>query len=261
MKTLASLDDLDDASVDDIFPIFEAYKKVVMSEARDPRGGCWHPSAIDMCGRRNVYEFLNYEAVNRLEFKSREIFRLGHKVHELIQETLRGVIDLNEVQITVEEEVPYDKDTDELFHELGIGGTADIVATITAPGWTQRGVVEAKSIKNENFMVIAQSRQARPGHLLQAHLYAYRFDAPVIWVWYYNKDTSEHLPLPYLFDPDIFREAISRFERLNEFVEQGSIPDREESWFSCKECPYTQHCQPEILKARQRFQLPKGFRR
>ncbi len=159
-----------------------------------------------------------------------------------------------------EKEVPYDPATDKLYVDFGIGGTCDGVMRVWVPGeWEQRGVVEVKSIKDKNYDKLKGPKE---DHVMQAHLYSYRFDCPIMWIWYYNKNTSHRRVFPVVFNEDVLHEALSRYEVMLNHVDKGTLPDREESWWACPRCEYRDECKPAIvrkLKAKERsLKLSRG---
>jgi len=231
---------------DEIFDLDRAYTKLVKAEARDDRSGVFHPSAIGMCGRRSVYEYLGYNTENYLEEEDLEIFRMGHGVHDVVQGMLKDMETSSAIKVkfTFEAEVPCDKETDTLYLDLGIAGTCDGLITIKGGLFEQRGVVEIKSSKDELWQQLTGPKQ---DHRMQAHLYAFRFDAPIIWYWYYNKNNSLRKIYTETFQQDVFKEAIARVQSWHEAMDKNELPEREESWYMCKRCSYQKHCKPAML--------------
>jgi hypothetical protein len=258
MKTAVNLADaanLGDPR-DEVFDIYRAYAETLLSDpAREEetrsRQGYFHPSAIGMCARRNVYEARREPFVSHLGVQDLEIFRIGHFVHERVQGVLAEVDRVTSQQgllWSFTPEVPYDKKKDRLFADLRTGGTCDGELTIEKPGkWKQRGVLEAKSMKDEYWQKL---KRPKDNHLLQGHLYAFRHDCPIIWFWYYNKNTSQHRVFPWVYDPEIFDRAVQRLVLFNEHLDQGTLPPKEEGWYSCARCEYQEVCQPAVLKKR-----------
>lgn len=260
MLTAKSLSDIPNilGKEKQLFPLARAYELGVLSRERDERSGVLHPSAVGMCARRGVYELLSYDARNTFEARTLEIFELGHKVHDIIQTRLHkdvpNALKALKAELRMwsidsyefEDEVGYDPETDELFLNYKIGGTCDGILTISGKGWVQRGVIEIKSIGQSGFDKLT-SVSAKNDHLMQAHLYAYRFDCPLIWVIYYCKNNSKLRVYPVVFDEEIFEEAFSIMQSQYNHSLQGTLPAREESWFGCKGCGYAHHCNPTIL--------------
>jgi CRISPR/Cas system-associated exonuclease Cas4 (RecB family) len=258
--TATSLEHLKDleGKEGDFFPIQRAYEHGVLSRSRDDRSGVLHPSAVGMCARRGVYELLGYDTQDKYPANLLEIFEIGHKVHDIIQTRLREDVpkalgalraDLRTWDVkeySFREEVTYDPETDEMFKNYRIGGTCDGILEVSGEGWSQRGVVEIKSISKGGFEKLTTT-SAKSDHLMQAHLYAYRFDCPIIWVMYYCKDNSQMRVYPVLFDEKIFEEAFHIMQLQYNHSVAGTLPDREESWFECKTCKYAHHCHPTIL--------------
>lgn len=255
MKTLASLSDID--SVEDItaeaFDIGKVYEETIIYRTKSNAGrqGVFHPSAVGMCGRRNVYEYIRAPWNREPNAQSEEIFAMGHMVHSHVQTILHDVpkyLATKGLIAEFEDEVRTDRGSDELFNTLGIGGTCDGVLRVEKPGeFVQRAVVEIKSIRKKGFDEVCQERTPKLPHLMQAHIYAYRFDAPLIYIWYYNKDDSKKVVIPCLFNWDLFTKTVELYESWIKHVEAGTLPDREENFFMCPECPYVDICEPSIV--------------
>ena len=246
MKSALTLADVANLTKDDIFDLENAYVESVAAKERDDRSGHFHPSAVGMCARRNVYEFNAAPAIPTIDPDDLEIFDMGHAVHDIVQGKMAKLGTAgSDIEYEFAAEVPYDEETDRLYKEYGIGGTCDGVARIWLPGaWEQRGIVEIKSMKDTLFEKL---RKPKEDHLMQTHLYAYRFNCPVMWIWYYNKNTSRRRVFPMVFDMDIFEEALRRFNDMRLHVDAGTLPERDESWWMCPRCAYRDICKPSVI--------------
>ena len=246
-KSATSVSDAPNLTKADVFDLEDAYVDALRKKPRDNRQGHFHPSAVGMCGRRNVYEFIRTPAIATIEPDDLEIFDMGHAVHDLVQGKLAQLdksLSAKNIQYSFRAEVRYDPATDKLYNELKIGGTTDGILEIWTDTWKQRGILEVKSINNKNFEAL---RGPKKDHVLQAHIYAYRFDCPVIWMWYFNKDTSRRKVYSLVYDQNLLDEALARYESWYLHAVEGTLPPREESFFACPRCEYRNACQPETL--------------
>jgi len=248
MKNATSIKHIADLGKEDAVDLESLYVETLAEEVKSDRQGVFHPSAIGMCGRRNVYEYIRAPYIKTIDPDSLEVFAMGHAVHDIIQTRLENLTAPARHGITYSfrKEVGFDPKTDKLFLNYGIGGTTDGILTFSGPGWEQRGILEAKSIKDKLFSELTGPKD---DHLMQAHLYAYRFDCPFIWVWYYNKNTSERLIYARVFDPEILHAALDRYVGWMGHIKDGTLPDREESWYMCPRCEYRDICKPPTLDA------------
>lgn len=255
LKQAANLADRWDLAVNDVFDLAGAYTRFLrQTHTREARPGVFHPSQLGMCGRHNVYEYLGYEhdptwASMRLP----EIFVLGHKIHDFLQARMLQL--KGDYEIRALNEVPTGR-KDFLRDKFGIGGTSDTLLEIQDLNTLQRGVIEFKSIGQEGFSGPAGVKTTnipKPQHLEQIHIYMYRFDCPVGWIWYYCKNTSESHIIPIVFNDTIFQEALDKVRGWKTLADRGKLPPREESWFGCRECKYAKTCNPAILARRQKF--------
>lgn len=239
-----------------VFPIATVYEKAILSSPRDDRTGVIHPSAIGGCARRSMYELVGMVGTNNFDANMLERFELGHGVHNIVQSRLeRDIKEYLEndrafgvTQYKFEREIPFDPETDELYLNYRIGGTTDGVLELQGDGWCQRAVVEVKSICKGDFEKLEKSGQPMPDHLLQAHIYAYRYDCPLMFIWYYCKDNSKRCVFAVLFDFDVFERVIDIATEINVHLAAGTLPERDESWFMCKSCGYKRTCDPVVLR-------------
>lgn len=263
MITATTLEDVTKiGSTDLVFDLDSAYTKTLMAQPRDDRGGVFHPSAIGMCGRRNVYEYLRYEQEQNNDEQSLERFRIGHKVHELVQEmmeAMRPVYAEQGITLKFRREYPMRQFNAVLLDEFGTDGTCDGLLEIEceARGWKQRGILEVKSIKDEDWKNL---KGPKKDHREQASIYAYAFDAPIMWFWYYNKNNSLRKVFTEVFDPLVFNEVLGRIGGWLDFARRSELPEREETYFGCPRCGFKKHCNPPILaKIRSRSAPVRGF--
>lgn len=248
MINATTLDDVPSLKAEDIFDLEAAYVEWVDTEAHDDRRGHFHPSAVGMCARRGVYEYIKTPREFMHSTNEMEIFRMGHAIHALVQNILSDlerVLTPKGIKYRFIPEIPYDKNTDTLFLDFGIGGTCDGLLELEGPGWSQRGVVEIKTSKSELFNKL---REPKPDHQMQANLYAFRFDTPIIYYWYYNKDCSERKVFTRTADTAVLDKAIQRFADQKAHVDAGTLPEREESFYMCPRCEYGHVCKPDTLQ-------------
>jgi len=260
MKTVVTIADAANIGDprDEVFDLHLIYAKTVMSNPNREREcaerqGYFHPSALSMCARMNVYCARSEPFKINLGVAESERFAYGHGVHDRVQTVLDEVDRVAKDQGLIwsfAREVSCDKAKNRLFLDLRIGGTTDGLIEIEKPNeWKQRGVIEIKSMKDEYW---EKAKRPVEGHELQAHIYAFRFDCPIIWYWYFNKNTGKHRVFAKAFDWEILNKALTRLEMLNEHLDEGTLPDREESWYFCTYCEYRHVCDPDVTKPRKK---------
>lgn len=249
MITAVTLADAARLSEADIFDLEGAYTLALATTLRDDsRQGYFHPSEVGYCRRKSVYGFIRAPFIPTIDPESLEIFDMGHAIHELVGRKIQDVARVlkpREIGYSFRAEVKFDPTWDTLFSDLGIGGTCDGIIEIWADTWRQRSILEAKSINKANFEKL---KAPKIEHLMQAHLYAYRFDCPIIYNWYYCKDNSKRRVYASPFNKKVFDMAIDYFEKLRVHVEAGTLPERDEDWYECPRCQYREICQPPSLE-------------
>lgn len=257
MKQATAIEDAPALEPKDIFDVEALYREHVLSTPRETeaRQGYFHPSAIGACARRNVYEFTRADVGGGHEFEDQETYDMGHAVHDIVQTKLEKAAPMMRARgwaYTFIREIPFDKTTDLLFLDYGLGGTTDGVLEVTSPdGVSQRILVEIKSINQDNFDKL---KAAKPDHIEQAMIYAKRFDCPIICVLYYNKNKSKMKVYYYAFSQDVLNFVLERVSGWLQHVFAGTLPDREEDWYMCPRCEYREICEPTIIKKKTKAQ-------
>ncbi|HQP38617.1 MAG TPA: hypothetical protein PLI95_25705 [Polyangiaceae bacterium] len=261
MKTAATLDDAAGLGKRDVFDLEAAYQAHIDGLKSENRQGHFHPSAVGMCGRRNVYEYIRAPMdVDAVPGDLQEIFDLGHAIHDIVQRRFEAMIQeltTDTLTFRFQREVPHDPATDWLRLEFGIGGTCDGVVEIEGPGWKQRGILEVKSIADDGFNKLTGPKAE---HVDQAHIYALRFDCPIMWIWYYNKNRSKRRVFAVVFDAERAQRILNKYMGWLQHVSAGTLSEREESRFACPDCAYFEICKPKI-KGLQPRRAPVPVRR
>jgi CRISPR/Cas system-associated exonuclease Cas4 (RecB family) len=302
MRNLATLSDITpETTVSEVFDLEKAYMKTVAALGDDDRQGHFHPSANGSCGRRNVYEYIRAnrmpmgetyaraDALAKVQgsktttekadaeprkgmphpdiVRERDTLDFGHAIHGMVEkrmEMVRAYYEARGFVFVVKAELKHDPLVDDLRLMYGIGGTTDALIEITnRKGVHQRGILEVKSMRSIYFEAL--TTEPKREHLSQAHLYNFRFDAPVGWIWYFNKDTSDRKVYPYVFSEALFSEVLDKYVAWKEHAIGGTLPDREEHPWMCPRCEYAWTvCRPEILNtvlvepARKRAAVARG---
>lgn len=247
LPDLVSIDDigkLKNARTSNIYDVHEIYELGRGRRRVDDRSGCLHPSAVGNCKRAAYYEYFPHPKLRPVDSSLQGIFDLGHAIHDLIQTKFVPYLKLGDPELEVdfvsEAGVP---DDDELYDELELGGHTDGVVDLRHArwGWRQRGVLEIKSIGKTEAATLKKPKKL---HLMQSHLYAYRWNTPIIWIWYFSKDQGVNIVFPVLFDQAIFEEALEYFEVVYGHVVRKVPPRREVSKFACRNCVFLSICKP-----------------
>ena len=264
VPTLRSIADLhQDIDPELLFDLSKMYGLDInpTSDEQIARQGVWHPSSCGYCKRKEVYQFIRTPPSDTHSKSLEEIFELGHMGHAIVQrrlERLVGAAKEHGLDYEFRREVGFDVESDVLYLELGVGGTCDGIALISGPDFEQRALVEIKTISGgDPWKRLIKRDRPIHHHLLQAHLYAYRFDLPIIFLFYVNKSTGKRKVFTLLYDAKIAEEAFAYFTDCNAYVARGELPSREESYYECKECPYRSLCKPDVLKRVKAAALPK----
>jgi CRISPR/Cas system-associated exonuclease Cas4 (RecB family) len=256
IPTLRSLEDLKQSpDLEKVFNLSVLYALTIDTSLQETldRQGCFHPSACGMCRRAQVFHFIRTPPTDRQSKRVKEIFKLGHVIHDVVQSALERVpqhVDQLGLQAEFQREVPCNRETDALYLDYQIAGTCDGILRLWNDTFEQRGTVEIKSSGDEKFKEVKEQAVGFKNHLMQAHLYAFRFDTPIIWMFYYSKNNSLRDVKSMFFDHQIFDEAVTFFYELQGFLARGQIPPRDESYLECGDCVYRSLCDPIVLKSK-----------
>jgi CRISPR/Cas system-associated exonuclease Cas4 (RecB family) len=254
LPSLRSIEDIrGNIDLDNVFALNALYELGIdnSNDEHLARQGVWHPSSVGYCRRAEVLQYIKTPPTDVQPKSLKELFEYGHAIHGLVQRrlgTLAPHLAARGLNYSFEAEVPFDPETDQLFLEMGIGGTTDGILSIWSNTYGQRGIVEVKSQNDAFHIKLLKMKTAWPNHLMQAHIYAWRFDCPIIWVFYLNKSSVKREVKTQLFEQEIFDAAILYFAECNDFVRRGQLPPREETYLGCKDCRYRTMCKPEILR-------------
>lgn len=254
IPTLRTLDDLDKPiDLEDVMNLSALYELGIddSNDEHAARMGCWHPSSCGYCRRAQVLAYTRTKPTDKQSKRAKAVFEIGHMYHRLVQDRLEAlgpVLEKRGLHYEFQREVGFDPKTDQLFLELHIAGTADGIMRIWNDSFEQRGLVEIKS-QNEKFHTALLSMStAFPNHLMQAHLYAWRFKLPLIYVFYLNKSSAKREVKTQLFQHEVFDTAVQYFSECNDYVRRGELPPREDNYLECSDCVYRTMCNPPALR-------------
>lgn len=264
LPTLRSIKDLAQPfDADNIVDLSKLYGMTVnpTSDEQIARQGVWHPSSCGGCELKEVLQFKRVEPTDTHSDGLEQIFEIGHMGHHLVQRRMRLVAEIAQkhgFEYEFDDEVSFDPETDELFLEMGIGGTCDGIVVFRDTDFEQRSLLEIKTISGgDPWKRLIKRNKPIYKHLLQAHIYAYRFDTPIIYLFYVNKSTGKRKVFTILYDAKLLEEALEYFARCNEWIAKDELPPRPEpqDYQECKECSYRSMCKPPVL-SRSRATVP-----
>jgi hypothetical protein len=239
------------------------YETTDYSEASRSVG--FHASSISGCFRRLVHEKWGTGKVpqtSKVNMKRR--FRLGTAVHGMVQSDFRRMAAQSGGRLHFQDEARISPEHQEIARLWGISSSADGIFTFCRwyPEHGQwfaylRVGLEIKTMSNDEF---DKAKEPKDEHKDQTCVYMKCLDLPLMWTLYYNKSNSNLVPAsaPWLFqfDPQRWANLELRMRKATEYVMQGQLPAKEES-FSCTWCPYAWHCQPAILSKAAQYQTQK----
>lgn len=261
-KTLKSIGDLrSPVTPDEIFDLNEAYQQhVVYAETEKRRAwgssaGKFYVSSLGQCGRRMALSYLGTPRETQETAEGLDTLKLGNKIHDMLQDTILTLCSWLEAKFPgVKAVFKSEMRTigmprgDELYEAFRLTGRTDGLLEISndSEGWVQRATIEFKSIKSERFKDL---RGPVAEHRLQAHTYAFVWDTPIIYYFYFDKNTSQRKLFVETFDASLVdTEITDKVTTVLQYVAAGELPPREESFIGCTYCPFPTTCAPDILR-------------
>ena len=221
-----------------------------------------HASEVSGCFRKFVYALMHTQRVpNASDANMKRRFRLGHAVHGMVQQDWHRIAAKSNGHIRFQDEVK--------IHP-GMGGAAgfwDIhshtdgiltICELKGSEWVPvvRIILEIKTESGPQFKNLKSPREH---HEEQVCIYQKTIDAPLTWLFYYNKSnsnlTTSYPPWLFKFDESLWEKLELRFVKAQHRAENNNLPDREEG-MPCSWCPFSWTCKPKILQRRGKATLP-----
>ena len=109
----------------------------------------------------------------------------------------------------------------------------------------EKVLLEIKTAKAEIFREVAVKRWPLPDHVSQTQVYLEVFKLKHSLVWYYNKNTSEHLPIWTSKSDAKVQKLLAKGSSLADYFQTRNIPDRLCENATCsraKECTLRDLC-------------------
>ena len=227
------------------------------------RAGGIHASEISGCQRRLVYSVMDTKRQDKIAFVWRRRFKLGHKIHDMLQEEFKQLSYSPEHFTRFTEEVKISPTLQKVAAKWEIHSSCDGVFEIgekSTGTLLLRAGVEIKSMNPDEFSKLTKPK---PEHIEQAHVYMACLDLPMMWFLYFNKGNQNYTKsndhrfiVP--FNPKLWAELEARFEIAHNNAYLKQLPDKEESML-CQFCPFSYTCQPESLNRSRRAEVPRRF--
>jgi len=183
-------------------------------------GGRFYPSGLADCDRALGLHWLRApETVAECDPRLQLTFLFGHSIHDTLQDIFAQIA--AKKGWTFEREVKIDRLSNPWF----ISGRVDGILTIPLTNVTHG--IEIKSINNEGYKSLWKAPKIE--HVEQGNIYQGLKTIHHMHYLYVNKDKSTHKPFVVPFDTRLFRETMSRFERVLLTMQTGQLP-------SCDHC-------------------------
>jgi hypothetical protein len=210
-----------------------------------------HASEVSGCERRIVYSIMNTPRVDKIAPMWRRKFKIGHKIHDMIQADFAAMAAQSEGRIEFTSEVKIHPTLQRTAAKWDIKSSADGLFTFREEKdgpVVARVILEIKSAAPDDF---EKTKEPKSDHVEQAHVYMKCLDVPLTWFLYYNKGNENYTPSTnpkffIRFNPNLWTKLEERFERAHIAAAINELPERTES-IKCSFCAFAHECKPAIL--------------
>lgn len=214
------------------------------------RTQCFHASSLSYyrdCNRVAYYQY-NGARGDPPSTKSQRIFHTGHAVHAQLQAYFRSIEQRTIAALDEGSDLPplamieLQMEAGFWDEELELSGHCDLLGYIQDPVHGEvRFVGEIKSMKHNSFLKAQKAQTPFPYHLDQATAYCKEFEAPLAIYIYFDKDESDILVFPVLFEQQRWMELVKVLESVKGMT---TVPEFRPVSFKCKDCDFNRICKP-----------------
>lgn len=212
-----------------------------------------HASEISGCERRVVYSILGEKrSGGNVDATWRKRFKIGHAVHAMLQSDFAKMAVDSGFAITFQEELSVAPWLQPIAAKWDIYSHCDGLFTVRET-WQGPALLRvALEIKTASPAEYEKLNKPKPEHIEQAHVYMACLDVPMTWLLYWNKGNQNYTGTDapnflVKFDPKLWAELETRFERVHVAAATGQLPEREEG-VRCEFCAFAHVCQPTYLR-------------
>ena len=191
------------------------------------QSGTFAPSSTSNCARYHVYRFRGYEQRSYYSAQTKRIFEMGNKVEDMVEDLFNKLGILLDSQVEIK------------LTDPPVKGFVDFIID-----WGGPRIVECKSINEAGFMYRKMSRKPTDSHYAQVQWYMKALDHQEAYVFYYNKNTSEILPILVKRDEKWLAKMTKKYGIIYDAYEKGILPERPYKLGSptCEKCDAKDYC-------------------
>jgi CRISPR/Cas system-associated exonuclease Cas4 (RecB family) len=185
------------------------------------------PSSGNQCPRYACYRFRGFNQKVSFPPKTRRIFDLGNSIEDLVRSLFDGLGILVDEQVEIKIDNP------------PIRGYIDFIVD-----WGTHMPVECKSINDNGFLYRKTFNKPTDNHFRQLQCYLYAQNAEAGFLFYYNKNNSEILPILVKRNDEFLEKLFEKYAKIYEVHQAGEIPERpyKQTSSNCKNCDAFDHC-------------------
>lgn len=243
--------------------LYDQYCNAADHDAHERAAGI-HASELSPCLRKVVYNLAGYKPRPVISKFWRQRFMHGHAIHGWLQDDFHKIAARSKAAklaakmaldrgwtLDFSDEVRVSPDLQPIAKRLNIHSSCDGIFTFRDETGVEvlRVALEIKSESPDGFDKLKEPKKE---HVEQAHVYMACHDVPLTWFFYFSKGSQNNTPssAPWLvvFDPAIWQSIEDKCAQVMAHAEQGTLPERTET-IVCEFCPYTHHCQPQIINS------------
>ena len=201
-------------------------------EVRPRTSGKYYPSDSGNCIRKVWY---SYKIPREADPEILKYFEAGNLIHDLVSKVIKSEKNPHIDLLATESPIF-------LTHEdFVISGRMDDVLLVRIDGKIY--ILEVKSVSNINY-----SKEAKKPHIAQLQLYMHSSGIRDGIICYIERNSLKSVSFTIPYDPEIIKESLERFGKLNSHLKSDKIPEpegrinRKEFGWQCEKCQYREEC-------------------
>ena len=196
------------------------------------------------CGRELYYSFTGAPSEDAWDPRTRRILDTGSAVHAQLQSYLSEIARRSGGEETFTPEADIDPNKNEVADMMDLSGHTDGVYLVDNGRSRIRFGLEIKTINDAGYKGTGGPHAE---HKIQGTIYQKCLDLPVMLFLYYNKNDSNIVEYPHVYDPNMWKAIEDKLNFVRDHVMGETEPPQEVGW-QCNRCKYKSTCKPPKVR-------------
>lgn len=196
------------------------------------------------CGRELYYSFTGAPSEEAWDPRTRRILDTGSAVHAQLQSYLSEIARRSGGEETFIPEADIDPNKNEVADMMDLSGHTDGIYLVDNSRIKVRFGLEIKTINDAGYKGTGGPHAE---HKIQGTIYQKCLDLPVMLFLYYNKNDSNIVEYPHVYDPRMWDAIEDKLNFVRDHVMEETEPPQEVGW-QCNRCKYKLICKPPKVR-------------